>query len=281
MAIGISGASGQLGAATIRELGERRPGQPIVAISRTPEVVTGADESRYGDYDFPQTLIEAYRGIERLLLIPSADLRPGHRTRQNLAAIDAAQRAGVDHVAIISSVGTRHAEEPEIWASYFAAEQHLFAKGGKWSVLRAGYYAESFVDEARNSLPGGIIAGLADSKIAPVSREDLAASAAGLLTRGGYEGAILNITGPKALSGVQRADLVARISGKPVRHLTLSEPELRAALAQTNLPEDLLNLIVSIQHAFASGGFDIVTGDVARLAGRPPRALEEILRDLL
>jgi NAD(P)H dehydrogenase (quinone) len=44
------------------------------------------------------------------------------------------------------------------------------------------------------------------------------------------------------------------------------------------LPSDLGELIINIQKALAAGGFDIVTGDVERLAGRPPRFLEDALR---
>ena len=35
--------------------------------------------------------------------------------------------------------------------------------------------------------------------------------------------------------------------------------------------------ILSIQETFVQGGFDIVTGDVERLAGRKPRALRDLL----
>jgi multidrug resistance efflux pump len=39
----------------------------------------------------------------------------------------------------------------------------------------------------------------------------------------------------------------------------------------------VVNTIVSIQQAFVAGGFDIVTGDVERLAGRPPRSQAQVL----
>ena len=64
MKIGISGASGQLGAATVRELKAREGDHHIVAITRTPEKNTAADEARLGDYDRPETLASAYAGID-------------------------------------------------------------------------------------------------------------------------------------------------------------------------------------------------------------------------
>ena len=35
--------------------------------------------------------------------------------------------------------------------------------------------------------------------------------------------------------------------------------------------------MVSIQASFAAGAFDILTGDVERLSGRPPKSLREVL----
>jgi NAD(P)H dehydrogenase (quinone) len=47
------------------------------------------------------------------------------------------------------------------------------------------------------------------------------------------------------------------------------------------LPEEVLNAVVSIQSDFASGAFDIVTGDVERLGGHPPKSLRDALSTAL
>src|SRR5687767_13418912 len=90
MKIGVSGASGNLGRAVLRELAQRAKGHEIVAISRTPDTAGAGVEARRGDYDQPETLASAYAGLDRLLLIPSSDMQPGKRGAQNVAAIDAA-----------------------------------------------------------------------------------------------------------------------------------------------------------------------------------------------
>ena len=40
-------------------------------------------------------------------------------------------------------------------------------------------------------------------------------------------------------------------------------------MAQAGLPEDVVNAVAGIQASFAAGAFDILTGDVKRLSGRP------------
>jgi uncharacterized protein YbjT (DUF2867 family) len=70
---------------------------------------------------FRNLLAAACAGLDRLLLIPSSEIGPGRRAGQSLAAIDAAVAAGVGHIVLMSSAGTRAAEEPNSYASYPAA----------------------------------------------------------------------------------------------------------------------------------------------------------------
>src|SRR5882724_1923371 len=128
MKIGVSGASGHLGRATVAELVQRPGGHEVVAISRTPETITALAQGRFGDYDRPESLAEAYAGLDRLLIIPTLEPEPGKRAAQNIAAIDAAVRAGVRHVVFMSAAGARQAEEPALGTTYWRGEQHLIAK---------------------------------------------------------------------------------------------------------------------------------------------------------
>ena len=70
---------------------------------------------------------------------------------------------------------------------------------------------------------------------------------------------------------------MAEASGQPFSFLALDEPVLRQGLEQAGLPAPIVGIILSIQEKFVQGGFDIVTGDVERLAGRKPRALQDLL----
>jgi NAD(P)H dehydrogenase (quinone) len=280
MKIGVSGASGKLGQGVVAGL-LARGGHDVVAISRTPEKAPAGAEGRLGDYDRPETLAQAYAGLDRLLIIPTSEMAPGRRGSQNLAAIDAAVAAGVDHIVLMSAAGTRKAEEPAIGASYWQGEQRLIATAPAWTILRMNYYAEALAQEAQMSLGMGALTGLAENRVAFVSRDDVAAAAAGLLTGEGHEGAVYNATGPERLTGAERAALVAEVTGKPMGFVTITEAQLRGGMAQMGLPEDVANAVASIQADFAAGAFDIVTGDVERLSGRAPRSLRDVLTDTL
>ncbi|MNC67329.1 NAD(P)H azoreductase [compost metagenome] len=116
--------------------------------------------------------------------------------------------------------------------------------------------------EAEMSLAFGVLTGLTENKVAFVSRDDLAAAAAGLLLSEGHDGAIYNGTGPESLSGSQRAELIAKASGKPFSFITLSVDTLQAQFQQAGLLAEGINTIMSIQQNFSNGDFDIVTGDI-------------------
>lgn len=275
MKIGVSGASGQLGKAVLAELAARG-GHEIVAISRTPGTAAGV-EARHGDYDQPDSLVSAYTGLDRLLLIPSSDLAPGARSRQIRAAIEAAVAAGVGHIVFLSAVGTKAAEDPAPEASYWVGEQALIAHARAWTILRMNYYAESLALEVRMAAGQGVLAGLAENKVAFVSRNDIAAAAAGMLTGDGHHGAIYNLTGPQALTGAERAAIAAAITSQPIAFQVVPEEGFRAGLAGAGFPPVIADFVVGLQASFAEGNFDIVTGDVEKLSGKLARPLTETL----
>ena len=281
MKIGVSGASGHLGRAVVSELLERAGGHEVVAITRTPETVSGGAQGRFGDYDQVESLARAYTGLDRLLVIPTLDPRPGRRGAQNVAAIDAAVKAGVKHIVFMSAAGARQSEEPVLGAPYWQGEQHLIATAPAWTILRMNFYVESFVQQLQGALAQGVLAGLAENRVAFVARGDVAAAAAGILIGEGHAGATYNATGPELLSGAERAALVAEIAGRPLAFRTVPEEQLRAGLAKAGLPAAVVATVVSIQQSFAAGTFDILTGDVERLGGRPPKPLRDLLAGAL
>jgi NAD(P)H dehydrogenase (quinone) len=126
-----------------------------------------------------------------------------------------------------------------------------------------------------------VLTGLAENLAAFVARDDVAAAAAGILTGDGHAGAIYNATGPERLSGAERAALIAEITGRPLAFGIITEEQLRAGLTKAGLPAGAVNIVAGIQASFAAGVFNIVTGDVARLGGRPPKPLREVLAGAL
>jgi NAD(P)H dehydrogenase (quinone) len=277
MTIGVSGASGKLGRAVLDNLAKRAAGKSVVGISRSPGAVPSPAEGRRGDYDDPASLVSAYKGLNRLLLIPSADLRPGVRAGQLRTAIDAATQAGVSHIVLMSASGTREAPDRELGGAYWAGEQHLIKTAPHWTILRMNYYAESMAEEIHMSLGMNVLTGLGEERVAYVSREDLAAAAAGVLVGDGHAGAIYNGTGPAVVSGPEKASIVSQIVGKSLRFAIITEEQLRAGLSQAGLPPFVIEAVAEIKRTFVQGYFDVLTSDIERLSGRAPKSFRDVL----
>src|SRR5258705_13203590 len=153
MKIGVSGASGHLGRAVVSELLQRADGHEVVAITRTPETVSGPAQGRFGDYNRPESLAEAYAGLDRLLIISTVD--SGKRGAQNVAAIDAAVRGGVKHIVFMSAAGTRQEEEPALGASYWRGAEDLFSPAPARSIRRVEFFSPAFGQQRPGALKNG------------------------------------------------------------------------------------------------------------------------------
>ncbi|WP_426067789.1 NAD(P)H-binding protein [Gluconobacter japonicus] len=276
----MSGASGQLGSAVVQALAETVAAENLVAISRTPNTDRNY-AGRLGDYDQSETLVAAYQGLDRLLLIPGADLRPGIRSRQMLAAVDAAAQAEVGHVFLLSATGTQREGESAVGAAYWHSEQALIKSAiPAWTILRMSYFSETLVEEVRMSLTAGGLAMLEDSRVSFVSRGDVAKAAAAALTSEGHEGAIYQLTGSEALRGEAVCRLVAQQIQRPFALNVMPAEVLRAGLLKAGLPDVVADAVVSMKARQARGAYDIVSGDIVRLTGGTPCSLAEILASI-
>ena len=131
------------------------------------------------------------------------------------------------------------------------------------------YYAESFVDEVRMSLARGVHASTSNARVNFVSRDDVAAAAAGVLTGEGHHGAVYQATGPASLDGEARAALVAKMTGKPFGFVAVPEAQYREGLVAAGLPPLVVDAVLGIQDMWSVSGFDVTSGDVPRLRVEP------------
>ena len=281
MKIGVSGANGKLGRSTIANL-IARGDHEVVAISRTPDAIsTAAVTTRFGDYDDPASLAGAYAGLDSLLIIPSADLRPDIRGAQFIRAIDAAVAAGVGRIVLVSAQGTRKVMTPSMANDYWIGEQHLIANAPNWTILRPSFHAEAMAQEAQLSAAHGVLTGLGEESVAYVSRDDLAAAAAAVLTGEGHDGAIYQISGPERLTGREKAGHVSAVLGREIGFLVMDEAALRDGLNQAGIPATFVDAIIEGKREAASHNYDYLSGDVERLTGRKPRNLSAVLAEAL
>ncbi len=273
--LAVTGSTGALGGLVARDLADRRVPQRLIVrgdASRAPDLA-GADVA-VAEYADGAATQEALDGVDVLMMVSGAEAPD--RLDQHRTVIDAAARAGVRHVVYTSFQGAAADSIFTLGRDHFATEEHLRASGMAHTFARNSFYLDVlplFVgDDDVLRGPAG------QGSVAAVSRADCARSlVAVLLDPEAHEGACYDLTGPESLT---LADACARIStawGREVRFEDESIEEAYASRSGYDAEQYLLDAWVSTYTAVAAGEVASISGGVARLTGRPPESLEDVL----
>jgi len=272
----VTGASGQLGRRTAEHVLELRGPDGVILVTRQPEAIAdlaaqGADV-RFGDFDRPESLREAFSGGERMMLVSATDLE--RRVGQHRAAIDAAAAAGVRHVVYTSCLRPDLANPAVVAASHSATETALVDSGLAWTFLRNSLYAEYQVAEAAAAIASGrLVHNRGDGRVAYVSRDDCAAAAAVVLVGSEHEGRAYDVTGPEPFTPAELAALYEELGGRAVQAVPLDDDAFVATLVGSGAAGDHLRygaeLVASFGRSIRGGYMASCTETVTTLTGRP------------
>ncbi len=275
----VTGANGKLGRQVTQLLLDAKAGTVIAASrdrSKLADLAAKGAETRRADFDDPASLAEAFKGIDRLLIISTDSLGSGQRLAQHTAAIAAAKAAGVGHVVYTSM------PKPETSAVTFAGdhlgtENTLKASGLPYTILRNSWYQENLL----MGLPAAIQSGqwyssAGNGKIPHIAHADCARAAAAALIKAPLN-QTLTLTGPELLSTQEIAALAADVTGKPIQVVELTDEALAAGLKHAGLPDAIIPMLVSFDTNTRQDGFDVLTNDVETLTGQKPAPLKAFL----
>ncbi len=92
-------------------------------------------------------------------------------------------------------------------------------------------------------------------------------------------GAGLPGAGPAALTFAQVAETVSRVLGRSVRHVDLTDEQLKAGLLASGQPDWQATALVELNTYARQGHASVVTDTVHRVGGRAARPLEQWARD--
>jgi NAD(P)H dehydrogenase (quinone) len=275
----VTGASGHLGKAVVGEL-RRLRAKKVIAATRTPgkhpELATLGVEEREADFDRPETLQAAFRGVERLLLISTDSLHaPAARIKQHRTAIQAAVGAGVEHVVYTSLPNAHPTEGPSIPDDHFWTEVALFESGLDWTILRNNLYAEVILRFAQFALKTGRLVSATQSQgRSYVTREDCARTAAAALLNSAGK-AIYDVTGPASVTHEQIASV---LSGKSIQHVNVTPEEVEKGLVAAGIPQFAARGVRGLDEEASRGYQAIVTPTVKNFTGRVPMSVENFLQ---
>ncbi len=274
-ALAVTGSTGQVGGRVARLLAASGVSQRLLAraASRVPRVPAGVPVT-FAGYADRTSSVEALRGVDTLFMVSAAE--GADRLHEHRSFVDAAAEAGVRQVVYTSFLGASADSTFTLGRDHFRTEEHLKASGMEWTFLRDSFYLE-FLPEMVGE--DGVIRGPAgDGRVSAVSREDVAASAAAVLTvPAAHAARTYSLTGPEALSLESVAATMSIALGRDVRYHDETIQEAYESRTRWPAPSWMYDAWVSTYLAIANGEVAEVTDHVLELTGRDPLRLLDLL----
>ncbi|MFJ5231408.1 NmrA family NAD(P)-binding protein [Kitasatospora sp. NPDC088391] len=281
----VMGAAGATGGATLRSLAAL--GVPARALSRDPARLAAAldgpvlarAEPFAADAADPASLRTAFRGARQVFLTMA---NGPEQVRYELNAVEAAVDCGVGHVVKVSAPAAEPDSPVAVSRGHHLVEERLRASGLAVTVLRPYAFMQKLLLLAPGVAAAGVLPGAMDgARCNYVDVRDVGDAAAALLTRPEPLGGVHPLTGGRAYSHPELAELLSGLLGRPVRHVDLGPAGLYAQLTErAGMPDWLAAHVVEIQR-LAVARPEAPDDTQVRLTGRPPRTLESFLRENL
>jgi uncharacterized protein YbjT (DUF2867 family) len=271
----VIGATGTVGSEVVRQLvatGERPRAlvrDPATARQRLGDQV----EHVVGDLDRPETIAAALAGVDRVFLLTTQSSRQPEWER---AVIGAAARAGVGQLVKLSVFRANEQSPLQVARQHGQAERVLAQSGLAATILRPVFFMQNLLAMVHD---GAIATAAGDGRVAMVDARDIAAVAVATLTGGGHAGKTYTLTGPEALSFYQVASILSRQTGRPLRHVRVPPDKVRVALQGRGLAAWYADDMAKLHSMLAVGYEEVVTDDIHRVTGRPPRTLAQFAGD--
>ena len=280
----ITGANGHFGTTAINFLLKKGvPANQLLGLVRSEakgaEIKAKGIGLRIGDYNDYNSLVKAFEGIDKLLLVSASEIE--NRSQQHENAIKAATAAGVKHIFYTSFERKNESSDSPI---AMVAESHLHAEklikqsGMTYTIMRNNLYMDAlpmfFGDQV---LETGIFLPAGNTKGAYVLRSDMAEAAANLITGSGHENKTYFISHPEPVSFDDIAEAISEITGKEVRYTSPDAKTFTDTLAKAGVPEGMIGFSLGFAEGIKQGEFLQEKSDLETILGHKPVSVREFL----
>ncbi len=280
----VTGANGKLGRAIVEQLLELVSADQIGVSVQDPEKARDLEQRgvrvRKGNFDDAASLAYAFEGASQVLLV-SVPRTGEQAVRFNRTAIDVAKAAGTQRILYTSHMGSNPASPFPPMRTHAATEMALQESGVHFTALRNGFYTSSAVMQLGNAVETGEVIAPQDGVVAWTAHADLARATAIALTQGGLDGITPPLTSSEALDLAGLAEIASELTGRPIRRVVVSDDEFRSRLAAHSTPEVVVTMQLGNYAASRQGDFANVNPTLARLIGRPPITVRDVLKSTL
>lgn len=280
----ITGANGYLGSATINFLLKKNPNAKIKALVRSEE--KGKDlkakgvEIAVGDYFNYNSLVEAMKGVETLMLISSSTM--GNRYAQHANAIKAAKENSVKHIVYTSVLRANPYSRFSAGIDHYKTEVEIKNSGMNYTIMRNTYYADFLPNIIGNAFESGAIYYSAGKgKVNYALRNEMAeANAVVLSNPNAHTNKIYEITSGSVYDFDEIASILSEVTGKQIKYVDIPVETLKENIIKSGMPKDVAELMGSIAESIKSNEFNFIDTALENLLERKPTDLKDFIKNI-
>lgn len=269
MIYNITAATGNLGVKIVEEALKYIAPENLVLTVRNPDKAIHFQQQGVGvkqaNYRSEQALAAAFSGTDVLIYIPSLTFPSVARIMEFENAIVAAEKTGVKQFIFIGFMAD-HGNNPFKMSPFFGYVQRRLASGKvPYTYIRNGMYSDPlppYLPELARR--GKVLYPVADQQISFISRADLAKAIVQIAVMEELHGHEYTLTGPKAWSMHELAELMSQVSGSPIVYDPLTNEQFAELYDE---PKGFGPVLVSLYEAAAKGLMGEVTEDFERITG--------------
>lgn len=263
----VAGVSGNTGSVVAETLLAK--GQKVRVVVRTKDkgdrfAALGA-EVAVADLADGAALTRALEGAKGVyVLVPPAVTAADVLAAQQLVidGLDTAIRAsGVAHVVALSSIGAEQSSGTGPIVITHRMEKALRAVAPNTTFVRACYFIEN-LGGSLGALPHGVFPTFmkGEVRVPMVATRDIGLVAAEALLEGPKGHAIIELEGPVRVSPKDAAEIVAKITGKPIALQEAPEAAIVEAFMGFGMSKSMAGLYDEMIRAFNAGKIDWAVG---------------------
>ncbi|WP_057937470.1 SDR family oxidoreductase [Algoriphagus resistens] len=280
----ITGASGHFGKSTINFLIEKGvPASSITGLlrdeSKAKDLIDKGINVKLGDYTNYQSLVTAFQGAEKLLLISGTDI--SNRASQHRNVINAAKEAGVNHILYTSFERKNESDDSPmalLAKSHIETDQALRESGLNYTIFRNNLYLDVIpLFVGQQVLETGIFFPAGEGKVAFAARENLAEATANVLMEIGHENKEYAMNNVENYTFQSIADELSALTGNRIQYVSPEREVYRETLTKAGVPAEYIGMFSSFAEAIKQGEFENVKSDLENLLGKKPVSLKEYL----
>ncbi len=275
---------GTVGSEVVQLLLKHSPLLPFRLAAHTPDKVTRQFGSQVPSvkFDFADqgTWDATLDGISILFLVVPVPDRTIIRT-QIKPFIDAAVRAGCQHIVYLSIPGADHLKI----LPHYQVERHLEASGIAYTLLRSSYFMQNLC--GKNSTHGVDIATrheifipAGNGALGFIDTRDIAQVVIKICEQPQlYQNKSYLLTGQVKLNFLEVASIFSQVMGYPVRYAHPSIPHFWVRMLRRGVPWSLI-FFMTLEYTLARmGKSGFLTNEVSLLLGRPASSLLQFVED--